>query len=130
VEIVGLIGLTGMAYTLSTILGVLAWFFRRTRPFSFSLWVTPPVALASLILSRWFFLDHSHCGQNPDWDRCPTTLASSIGWAGWLLFVVVTAVAAFAAQRATTSYVNQHLDEKLKQVPTDSSTESTARPQT
>ena len=113
-EIIGLIWMTGVALALSTVLTVIAWFFRRTRPFSFALWVTPPFAIASLIMIRWSVLDASRvCGPDPEWDRCPTALASSAGWASWFFIVILIAALAFVTQIAVTNWLNRHIENKI-----------------
>jgi hypothetical protein len=70
-EIFGLFWMTGVTLFISTVLAALAWFFRRSRPASLSLWITPPIAIATLILSRWIVLDLS-----PSADQIPNGIAA------------------------------------------------------
>jgi hypothetical protein len=66
-EIIGLFWMAGVTLSISTVLAFLAWFFRRTRPASLCLWITPPFVIVTLILSHWFVLDNSRvCGPDPE----------------------------------------------------------------
>jgi hypothetical protein len=123
-EIFGLIWMTGVVLTFSTVLAVMAWIFQRVRSLSLTLWVTPPFAIASLILMRWFVLDSSPvCGPDPEWNRCPSILANSIGLACWLLGVVLIASTAFVVQKVIVIFVNRYLDKKLGQTEITFNTE-------
>jgi len=114
-EIFGLIWITGVALVFSTIFAVILWFYQPTRPFSLSVWTTPPIAVSSLILIRWLILDRSPvCGPDPEWDRCPSARDNAFTWAAWLLLVVLVATVVFVVQKLVTSYVNTHLDRKLQ----------------
>ncbi len=113
-ELIGLVLMTGVALVCSTVIAVVAWFFRSTRPFSLCLWVVPPIAVISLILIRWAVVDSGPvCGPDPEWDRCPSSIANFVGWAVWLFVVLFTAGSAYLLQRILTASVNDRLRDKL-----------------
>jgi len=99
-EIIGLMIMTLTSLAISSALAAVAFLFRLSRRFCLTILATPPFAVASLIMIRWSVLDGGRvCGPDPEWDRCPTVTSSIIGWAVWILGIMIAASAAYLAQR-------------------------------
>jgi len=62
--------------------------------------ITPPATVVLFFLCGWSILDSgSVCGPDPEWDRCPTSLARVLGWSIWAAATLLTVIGAYWAQK-------------------------------
>lgn len=109
----GLILYTLGCFGISSVLALIALLFRPWRPFSLSVFSTPPEAAVLLFLTRRSVIDSSPvCGPDPEWDRCPSTSANIVGWAAWAIGIIVVAVAAYWVQRVIQAAIGLWFDSR------------------
>lgn len=111
VEIYGLVIFTSVAAMVSLAVAYVAMFSRTMRRFALSILITPPTAVVTLILCRWAVLDSGPvCGPDPEWNRCPSTMASVTGWVVWIVGSIAIAAGAFLLQRVLEAAMNLLFD--------------------
>ena len=117
VELIGMALFTIVAGAFAIGLAILAMRFRRSRPYALAILVTPPIAVILLFLCGWSILDSGTvCGPDPEWDRCPTTLARILGWSIWVASTMVTAYGAFWAQKVLKAAISLWFDSPLMSI--------------
>lgn len=98
-----LIGMTLFAMTaggLAAAAAAAAMVFRSSRRFALAILATPPVAVILLFLCGWSILDSGPvCGPDPEWDRCPSWQARTLGWSLCAVAILLTAWGASLAQK-------------------------------
>lgn len=100
-------------FGISSVLALIALIFRPLRRFSLAVFSAPPAAASLLFLTRWSVIDNSQvCGPDPEWDRCPSTYANTMGLIAWVIGIIVVAVAAYLVQKVIQAAIGLWFDSK------------------